>query len=509
MSKVSNEDRSEEEGVYRALRLYREVKYRQAYHVFGKLARQHPEYGNLYLMAGYTLMLGKGSRKTAEYLLSTGQSVGHSEYLLRYILGDPVWGTNTTTPGVPESSRDGASEAVLCRRKVLAENLRILRDAGAVNAWREAVEAAPGDYEAKLALARTLTGLGKVAEAKSLMKDTEHQCPEDAILVYETGVLLRGLEEYTRSVQYMVKASELGYPQNNLFLSSLAWVLAASGNVMLSIETLAKAQRLTTDEREMTVYRDQCTAYVRDVLIRRCANGNDRTAYDELKCALDVLPGNGRLLACMGELMISRMHDIEAGKKYFDEAFSAGGYEDEYLWGIKGATWYDYLGEEAEGIRCLEEAVRLDRSANNLLHLAHRIRRANPDRAKTLIYEAYEKMPDDFNILYQLAEIEIEQGDVKKGVTVAEKAIKMNPADGYAKTLAALGYYKKKNYAKALTLYMSALECGDKDEGCIYSAVSETYYQLGNFAKAREYAVLAVDINPDDAEAKNVLERLK
>ena len=118
--------------------------------------------------------------------------------------------------------------------------------------------------------------------------------------------------------------------------------------------------------------------------------------------------------------------------------------------------------------------------------------------ALKMLNDELEKNPESIDFLRTLADMELMFGHWEKAAEVYERILKLNPADSgvlnnYAWLLATCPDEKLRDGKRALEMAVSACEITFYAEAHILSTLASAHAELGDFAKAREWARKAVE----------------
>lgn len=487
-----------------AIELYEVGEYCEASEAFAVLFGKLPDNGDICVWAAYIELLNSGNIKKAKQWLRKGSRLVHRNSFYHRVLGEILWEQGHFKRAASKFKKAIQEECILRDQTIPVKTLSVLKDPLILRAWAHIVLNYPEDYSNLLSLATDYLCKKETRMAKDLLKEVKDSHSNNAKILNLLGIFFYESGDFNKASEYFLFSRAMGFQPTPSFLSKLACALGSSGDTVAAVKAAWEAQSIGASGSMLS----DVVTYIVDLVIDRCGNIPVDENDEALTLALGYWPENSRLLVCMGKKKISFEKDIEAGKSYFAKAFDKGDVADDFLWVVKGVTWYDFLGEKNEGIRFLERAIAINPIPGNLLQLAHRLFEMNPERAKKLIYEAYRKNSDDFSILYQLADIEIRHGSIDKGMRGAQKAAKLEPESPFIHALLGTGFFKVGSYTKSLESYSRAMELGYEHKAYIYSAIAEIYLEIGDPARAHENAVQAIRFEPNNEEAQKVLENL-
>lgn len=179
------------------------------------------------------------------------------------------------------------------------------RPADAIDHYRRAVEAVPGDRRAREALASALARSGRAEEALELYRELARDEGATAVSHYNLGRLLSDRGEMEDAVAHLRRAVELAPDFGNAHYN-LATALEQAGRTEEALQAASRAVEAQPEDRGSRLLLAR--------LLGR-AGRHDR-AEEELRRLLEVDPGDGETLLALGGVLEARGHGDEALETY-------------------------------------------------------------------------------------------------------------------------------------------------------------------------------------------------
>uniref|UniRef100_A0A832ENR7 Tetratricopeptide repeat protein n=1 Tax=Desulfurella acetivorans TaxID=33002 RepID=A0A832ENR7_DESAE len=134
------------------------------------------------------------------------------------------------------------------------------------------------------------------------------------------------------------------------------------------------------------------------------------------------------------------------------------------------------------------------------------------DKQKAIHYldEALRINPNDPEVLNYLGYLYIDENiDVKAGIEMVQKALRIQPNNPYYLDSLGWGYYKEKRFKLALYYLEKANRLLKKPESTIALHLAKVYDALGYKTKAKKVALKVLKNDPQNKEARLLIERIK
>jgi len=134
------------------------------------------------------------------------------------------------------------------------------------------------------------------------------------------------------------------------------------------------------------------------------------------------------------------------------------------------------------------------------------------DKQKAIHYldEALRINPNDPEVLNYLGYLYIDENiDVKAGIEMVQKALRIQPNNPYYLDSLGWGYYKEKRFKLALYYLEKANRLLKKPESTIALHLAKVYNALGYKTKAKKVALKVLKNDPQNKEARLLIERIK
>ena len=152
-----------------------------------------------------------------------------------------------------------------------------------------------------------------------------------------------------------------------------------------------------------------------------------------------------------------------------------------------------YVGEhpelQSELLSMLNDALEMEKSAASNLENARYYEDKDPEKGLAFYRSALEDQPNNFKLLKKVALMELEQGNLKRAVKVAQQARSLFPGQAVFYYVAGKAKLGSKEYQQAITDLKEALSYLYDDkmlEKNIKQALAKAYQALGNEDKANE-----------------------
>jgi len=148
------------------------------------------------------------------------------------------------------------------------------------------------------------------------------------------------------------------------------------------------------------------------------------------------------------------------------------------------------IGDKAEGLKFLRNAVELKPSARNLLALAHELE--DPDERMRLFQKLLRDYPEDVGVLRGVAGTLMLRGDLEEAESYARKALGLSPNDRPAVDLLAEVLFRKEDFAAALVYYKRlskkrwhwSLKPHRHDVKLVWQQIARCHHHLGHSRRA-------------------------
>ncbi|MCX5637813.1 MAG: tetratricopeptide repeat protein, partial [Planctomycetota bacterium] len=310
----------------------------------------------------------------------------------------------------------------------------------------------------------------------------------------------QGLNQCKHALKYYLEADKQGFAEKFIIQGSLSQCHLDLHNYVKALEYAYEAAKSDPQNSQAKEPLNICKEY----LLWLCGELRYSEAYPMMETALSIWPDDSKLLAYMAVLQMEFKHNYDLGKNYMDKAFEHNNTALDLLYAMKGCLWYDHLDKKEEGLACLEKAVSLNPTAFNLVALAARITDSDPERAKRIYEELPKSDSKNIEVIYGLAEVNIIQGKLTDGLELAIKGCQLQPSNPRINCLLACAHFNLGRIEEALKYYQKTAKLEYPDKAYVYNSIAACYQKLGKARKARQYARKALNINPDDEEAKKL-----
>ena len=167
------------------------------------------------------------------------------------------------------------------------------------------------------------------------------------------------------------------------------------------------------------------------------------------------------------------------------------------------------IGHEEEAIKLYEENVSLGWHLPTVVNLSALYRlQGKHAEAEALLKKKAKKHRSEASLWYLQAEIVLERGDRKRGVSLLKKAVKADPLNGFAQLRYALFLSEEKQHRLALKHGAKAARLLDDCAPC-WKHWGDIQQAAGDFAGAVEAYQRSLAIDPNESVRKQLVEMLK
>lgn len=137
------------------------------------------------------------------------------------------------------------------------------------------------------------------------------------------------------------------------------------------------------------------------------------------------------------------------------------------------------------------------------------LQKNNPEEAQKLLLTAIEKKANYTDAAIILSQLKIKQGNLKEALTAAEYAVRTNVNNSQALYIYGQLQFEAKNYLAASQAFERALSVQGSIPSEIGALLAESYVQIGETGKAEETYEALLKIDPNNAQIKAILAKLK
>jgi len=230
-------------------------------------------------------------------------------------------------------------------------------------------------------------------------------------------------------------------------------------------------------------------------------------AYLALQDVLKTNPQSGDLHVMWAELEIKVNGNFFRAEELLVKAQKLG-FSEEFRFfydGVHGDLMLEN-GQYDEAIKDYERSVAVEPNVNTLTMLGQALSAADEDRAITVWQEVLDKDPKNCLAYIFLAKEAEKHNNSTEALALVQQAEELNPSDGDEFFEMGRVYHDLSEYSKALEFYFKAENVGYKDKGDLYSAIAGCYLGSGDYTNALRFAERAVEIDPDNGYAREVLQ---
>jgi len=265
----------------------------------------------------------------------------------------------------------------------------------------------------------------------------------------------------------------------------LQYALYLTPDSLFPLVTLASAQENSKRYAAANAAYDRIpkgTALEMIIDIRKALNLNQIERVEEAKELLDKLasrnPADVRPLEALGAMMRGHKRYAEAAQ-YYSRAISLIDVPDAKHW-----TFYYSRGTCYERLKRLPEA-----EADLQMSL-----KLSPDQPLSLNYLGYTWIDHNRNL--------------RQGLAMIEKAVRLKPDDGYIVDSLGWAYYRLGNFKEALKHLERAVELRP-DDPTLNDHLGDVYWRVGRAREARFQWEQALTLQPEPAEAEKIRNKVE
>jgi tetratricopeptide (TPR) repeat protein len=248
------------------------------------------------------------------------------------------------------------------------------------------------------------------------------------------------------------------------------------------------------------------SAHIMDELLKLYFQGDYAKAYLALQDVLKTHPQSGDLYVMWAELEIKANGNFFRAEELLEKAKKLG-FSEEFRF------YYDFVhgdlmlenGQFDEAIKDYERSVAVEPNVSSLRMLGQALSAADEDRAITVWQEVLDKDPKNCLAYIFLAKEAEKRNNSIEVLALVQQAEELNPSDSDELFEMGRVYQDLSEYSKALEFYFKAEKVGYKDKGDLYSAIASCYLGSGDDTNALRFAERAVEIDPDNGYAREVL----
>ena len=231
-------------------------------------------------------------------------------------------------------------------------------------------------------------------------------------------------------------------------------------------------------------------------------------------------PKSFRAKQYYGQKLLSE-NKVREAKKLFEEGLE----ETSRLYNFSDLAYtyyYDFLNDLAlcaiaEGdlkkaehyyLKGLETIPESDKKDLFLFNLSIVYLKEDRDKAKRFMKEAFLKNPKHKEISYLLYDVYWQDGEMKELEKFIDEVLSKNPGNFFALSKKILFYFKRGDKNKGLELYESLKKLSPANYYELNDA-AEIEIFLGNYKKAREYLLMALEEKPEYGRTRKNLKKLE
>jgi len=468
-------------------KFYKEGDFEKAYSILREIRENYSQSGSMYAIWADLEMRVKNNLSRAEYLLGEAKHFGCPQGHYHLVYGDLLWRKGQFEDALAEYEHSIDAEPSISHMLTFGRALSMADDDRAISVLKEILKKNPENCEARIYLGREFGKLGEYHKALEVLQRAKEIQSSNPSVLLEIGHIYQLLRENNRAIEYYFKAEECGYEKKVVVYAAISDCYCSLGEGTKAIKFAHQAVKIEPENSYACEALDNCKKYA----LYLCGQGLYVDAYPMIEIAIEIWPNDSEILAYMAVLEVCLKHNYKLGENYMNKAFKYENAELDFLYRLKGFVWFDCLDDKKEGLRCLQKAVSLNPSDYNRVALAHRIIEVDSDKAKKLYEELLASEPKEVDVIYDLAQLAIEQGDLTKGFELAKKACELDPEGTYSNIVLANALFMLEKFQEALELFLKIAERGFYFKSDVYKSIADCYKKLGDSRRARKYTEMA------------------
>ena len=228
----------------------------------------------------------------------------------------------------------------------------------------------------------------------------------------------------------------------------------------------------------------------------------------EFRAALALNPKSPRTLYEIGKLYEQQGNDVQA-RKYYHRAVEMS---PTFLKAVEAlAVLYHQLGDQENHMKFLREAVAISprNLERRLMYAESLVESGDKEQAKKIFGRILEEASSQFaEIAQRVAQSLMAIGAYHEAEKALAKALDADPSNIHLYNDLGMAYRQQKKYREAMDNYTRALKLAPNDENLLYN-LARACSEAGDDQKAVVYIQRALRLNPDFAEAKELLLKLQ
>jgi len=433
------------------------------------------------------------------------------------ISGNAIFDIGDEDDGLKRLREAASLRASQKNRQDLAARLAAIDEhIEALDLYRRLLEDDPGDAPTLVRHAWVLLNLGEWEEAEESCRQALEASPTDGQGRFALAQALEGQGRFAEAVKEYKKARRHGVrkAQAHFVLMRLGLSLLLLGEPKKAKKAAKRALALEPGYKHAVALLDYADGD-EDPAVRSYYDGYPSRAYHSLKAkaARGECPDIGTLL--LGSMESIRTKD----RRHIEEAVEAvrGKLPEDTVLHILAETKCR-LGETAEGIALMRQAVALSPTEYHLVALAANlfVVPGSEPEARKLCEEVLAKKPGQYCALLNLAWIEGRE-DLPKGLEMVRRASQDAPYDADAHLFMGQSLVHLGRYEEAIEEFRRVLAFSTEPRWCeeppmnvqAWAGIADCYAELGDGRRARLYAEWALRKAPSYDYAKQVLDELE
>jgi tetratricopeptide (TPR) repeat protein len=211
----------------------------------------------------------------------------------------------------------------------------------------------------------------------------------------------------------------------------------------------------------------------------------------------------GNLYVLCAELELRVSEDPCKALRHLEKAQQIGCLDLALYYEIRGNVMCR-LGKHDKGIQDIYNGLAIQHSVGKLVNLGRWLSFLKDERADGVWEQVLDEDPNNCAAFIYIGLKAAQTGNRDKAMLMVEKAKELKPSAENVFEIGTL-YYELNLFDDALKAYFKAYKLRYEPKCSLYTAIASSYFSLGDYKSAIEYASRALDLNYNDDYAKDVL----
>jgi len=508
-------------GLRKVWQLYNRGAYEEAYALLHASIEGQPSYcGNLYVLcAELELRLNQNPYRALD-LLEKAEKLGCLDLPRFYeIRGHARWNAGEQDQGIQDLENSIALAPTVDKLINQGRLLSSSHDIRSTSIWEQVLERDLNNCPAHIFMGIEAARSGNREKAVYLAARARELATtaEDSL---ELARLYENMDMFEDALNAYLEADRLGLKDKEMLYIYIGDCHVSLGDGREATRYLKKAIKLglnndytkglllwVADKEESSPILDSLVKEVRDTCIGFILRAqlaikrkNSTESREMLSRAekLDPSPAEMRYVGCM-------YHDLGQWKKALSAYHNClrRGYHEKRLLYDSLADCHYYLKDFGAAIECASRAVGIDFTDDYAKDIL--LRSVQEAELGPTIDSLVEERGNTCFAFVLLAHKAIKQ---KKASTAHEMIVKAEQLDPSMAEMYSIGcvYRSLGQFDKALDVYLTCESLGYNNKDLLHASIADCYYLLGNYDASMRYAKKVIAENPDNEEAKELLQ---